>query len=76
MAVRNFWFEADVDGYKTKPAGGPRNKDGGMTVMIKQRDEGSIVDALMIECWADNGRLVTNVFHDGEKRNRHDTSGS
>lgn len=24
MAVRNFWVEAEVDGYQTNPKGGPR----------------------------------------------------
>ena len=39
MAVRNFWFEADVDGYHTQLSGGPRSKDGryGYCVVPKRR---------------------------------------
>ena len=45
MAVRNFWIDADIDGRKTSIGTGPRNKDGGFTLRIYQRDEGSITNA-------------------------------
>ena len=38
--VRNFWLEADVDGRVSTVAGGPRGKDGGITLRIYQRSGG------------------------------------
>lgn len=62
MAVRNFWVEADIDGYKTKLKGGPRNKNGGMKITLYQRREGEIVEAVSIYCHEKNGVLTTDVF--------------
>ena len=39
--VRNFWIEADVDGSSSITAG-PKSKDGGFSLSIFMRDEGSI----------------------------------
>ena len=39
MAVRNFYVEADIEGRETMLGGGPRNKEGGMTTNIYQRDD-------------------------------------
>lgn len=61
MAVRNFWVNAKVDGYKTEMAGGPRSKDGGMTIEVKQRDDGEKVSAVKVRCYAVNGELFTEV---------------
>ena len=61
MAVRNFWIEADIDGRKTMLAGGPREKDGGLTVNLFQRSEGDIQKAVSIECFEENGELFTYV---------------
>ena len=57
--VRNFWLELDVDGCKTRVETGPRAKDGGFTLNILQRDNGSIVKAM--ELWGhvtDDGRII------------------
>ena len=62
MAVRNFWIDADIDGRETMLSGGPRRKDGGMSVIIKQRDEGSITTALRISCKEYDGKLLTQVY--------------
>ena len=62
MAVRNFWIDVDVDGRETMLSGGPRAKDGGMSVILKQRDEGSITTALRISCRQCNGKLITEVY--------------
>ena len=62
MAVRNFWIDADVDGKKMLLSGGPRAKDGGMRVTIKQRDKGEITTAFTISCREIKGELVTEVF--------------
>lgn len=62
MAVRNFWVEANIDGRETLLGGGPRAKDGGMSVNIYQRDDGSILRAINITCFVDrNGLLRTTV---------------
>lgn len=62
MAVRNFYLEANIDGRATKLGGGPKAKDGGMRVHLYQRDEGSITEALEIECCEWNGKLILQVF--------------
>ena len=67
MAVRNFWVEADVDGYKTMLDGGPRSKDGGMDVTIYQRDDGCIKTAVRIFCRAYGDKLITTVRVDDEE---------
>lgn len=66
MAVRNFWIEADVDGRNTNLAGGPRAKDGGMVVTLKQRELGCITTPVRIECFERHGELVTEVYVNGE----------
>ena len=63
MAVRNFWVDASIDGRKTELSGGPKSKGGGMKVVIKQREEGSIVTALTVYCYEIGGELVTEVFN-------------
>lgn len=62
MAVRNFWIDADIDGRQTELSGGPRAKDGGMSVIIKQRDAGAITTALRISCRECDGKLLTEVY--------------
>lgn len=54
MATRNFWIDADIDGRATELSGGPRRKDGGMSVSIKQRNEGGIQEALSIQCYVEH----------------------
>jgi hypothetical protein len=66
MAVRNFWIEGFIDGRNTDVTGGPKSKEGGMTVNIYQRNCGSIEKALRIECLECNGNLRTKVFADGK----------
>ena len=63
MAVRNFWIDADIDGRATELSGGPRAKDGGMSVTLKQRKEGGIFTALKIECMEYDGNLLTRVYN-------------
>ena len=67
MAVRNFWVDADIDGRATMLSGGPRAKDGGMTIKIRQRDNGGIFTATTALCFERNGYLFTKVYGcDGE----------
>lgn len=46
--VRNFWLTAEIDGRASTFAAGPRSKDGGFVLHIKQRDGGGIKDAAVI----------------------------
>lgn len=62
MAVRNFYVEADIDGRQTTLGGGPRSKDGEMTVCLYQRVEGCISDPVKIKCRERNGVLTTEIF--------------
>ena len=67
MVVRNFYVEADIDGRQTTLGGGPKSKDGGMTVLIHQRHDGDVVyHAVKIRCTERDGKLMTEVFnHEG-----------
>lgn len=68
MAVRNFWVEADIDGYKTKVQGGPRRKEDGMNLTIYQREDGEISTAFQVKCKVTpSGNLITSVFDDEGK---------
>ena len=62
MAVRNFWIEADIDGKETILKGGPRSKTGGMRIVVNQRDNGQIKEALRIYCSEVDGKLYAEVF--------------
>lgn len=63
MAMRNFWTEMYVDGRDTPIAGGPRSKDGGMEIVVRQRDNGQLVVAATIICSPDysTGEIVTCI---------------
>ncbi|HCJ37848.1 MAG TPA: hypothetical protein DHV37_05925 [Erysipelotrichaceae bacterium] len=50
MALRNFWLDGHIDGRESRICGGPRSKDGGMTLVLDQRDEGCSVEVLTIDC--------------------------
>ena len=66
MAVRNFYVKANIDGRETELAGGPRNKDGGMSITLYQRDKGAITEVIRINCFEEDGQLFTYVRIDGE----------
>lgn len=59
--MRNFYLEADIDGRETMLAGGPRAKDGGMTVWIRRRNEGRSEVAFTVYCWELDGELTMTV---------------
>ena len=65
--VRNFWIVAEVDGKKETVETGPKAKDGGIYITIKQRDNGDIHKPLRVIGTAkDDGALVIDVLdHDG-----------
>ena len=54
MAVRNFYIDADIPGRATRLTGGPRNSKDGMFVKLYVRENGSITEALKIDCTVDN----------------------
>lgn len=60
--VRNFWVAGDVDGRRSLIAGGPRARDGGLTLTIYQRSRGGIATALKVHCVAFlDGTLLLQV---------------
>jgi len=68
MAVRNWWIEADIDGRQTSLEGGPRNREGGFSLRIYQRDEGSIRNAGYIRGMVNrDGMLVLEGSIDGQQ---------
>ncbi len=72
--VRNFYANARIDGRDTALTGGPSRKDGGMSLHVTQRDNGSIIDALTVECYADGDKLTVNVFADGVRVYQRETT--
>lgn len=66
--VRNFWLDAKIDGRKTKLAGGPQRKDGGMRIQIYQRDCGEITNPITIYCVERDGELSTEITVDGTEK--------
>lgn len=73
MDVRNFWFDADVDGYQNYVSGGPRSKNGGMDLVLYIRDKGRIREAVRIFCRENDGNLSIDVDVDGERLERVET---
>jgi len=63
--VRNFWIDANIEGRQTMLSGGPRRKDGGMSVYISQRKDGEIITPIQITCYEHNGILKTTVTING-----------
>ena len=60
--VRNFWLSARIEGRKSRLVGGPRGKDGGMSLTLYQRSEGSVAPALEILCSSrSDGALLVEV---------------
>ena len=63
--VRPFYVSGSVDGRTTPVSGGPRRLDGGMSLRITQRDNGSIVDAFRVESRScADGTLLTEIIDD------------
>jgi hypothetical protein len=50
--VRNFYVLAQVDGMKSPISGGPRLRDGGLTLTLYQRSGGNVETALKLNCFA------------------------
>jgi len=58
MATRNFWIEGRVDGRKSEISGGPQSKDGGFSLVVYMRDEGTSKVGVKLDGFVDGeGRL-------------------
>lgn len=60
--VRNFYIKGKIDGRRTHLSGGPGRKDGGMVLILTQRNNNSIEECASIECFADGGILKTVIY--------------
>lgn len=63
MAIRNFWIEGFADGRKTSCSFGPRAKNGGFTLSVKQREDNGIFKSVEIEGMADDDGTLTVVLN-------------
>ena len=62
MQLKNFYINCEIDGWKSKLAGGPRAEDGGFNLIIYQRSRGESVKVLEVEGYANsNGRLTLEI---------------
>jgi len=60
--VRNFWVAGDVDGRRSPLSGGPRGRDGGLSLTLYQRTEGYVAASLRVYCYAcRDGTLALEV---------------
>lgn len=60
--VRNYWLEAVIDGRASKFSAGPASKDGGFSLKIFMRNDGSASHALTVSGRADpEGKLQLEV---------------
>lgn len=56
--VKNFWIELDIDGKSAPIKAGPRSKDGGFKMVIRQRDRDcSVLGAVISGESRPNGEL-------------------
>ena len=60
--VRNFYIQGNVDGRKTSLSGGSRRKNGGMFLVLTQRNNGNIENCASIECVANGDELKTIIY--------------
>ena len=73
MVVRNWWLNADIDGRENPLTGGPRSKDGGFELSIKQRSNNLVTTPLVVEGEAEDGILTLRVYYNGEMIVKHRT---
>lgn len=48
MQLKNFYINCEIDGRKSKLAGGPKAEDGGFNLTIYQRSEGKKIKSLSV----------------------------
>ena len=59
--VKNFWATLQVDGSEKTTSRGPRARDGGLLITVKQRHRGQLHNVLVISCYEHNGLLTTSI---------------
>lgn len=59
MAMRNFWVNASIDGRQSQLCGGPRGREDGMYIEVRQRRNGESIPAVTVNCYVD----VCNRLH-------------
>ena len=67
MALRNYWIEVDIDGQKTRLAGGPRARDGKMEIRLYVRDHNASENAVKINCVPDGETLYIKTKIGGDE---------
>lgn len=75
MAIRNFWFEANIDGRTTKLAGGPKSREGEMSTVLYVRNNGCSEVAFKTVCKETDGILSVKIHDkDGNLIYEHNTA--
>lgn len=67
MPRRNFYIKGIIDGRKNNVTGGPLARDGGMIVILTQRDNRSIKEVCDIRSYTFGDDLITAIWADGKK---------
>lgn len=67
MATRNFYVSANIQGRETILGGGPQSKEGGLSLIFTQRDDGEVVTAFTAQSFENNGYLTT-ILRDSEDK--------
>lgn len=60
--VRNFYIKGTVDGRKTDITGGSSRRNGGMRLILTQRNNNSIEQCVCIECVTEGEELITTIY--------------
>lgn len=73
MALYPFYVEANIEGRKSSVCGGPRAKDGQMTVYLLMRDKGKKKTAYRISCFPTGDDMLCMQVLDSDGRVIHET---
>lgn len=65
--VRNWWIEGNIDGKDSALTGGPVSKNGGIDVIIYQRDDGQVTEVVRLSGHAYGNLLRLEVTAGEEK---------
>lgn len=64
MALRPYYVEALIDGRSSSLEGGPRSKDGQMSVYLLMRDKGRKKTAYIVRCLPKDGNKLCIEIED------------
>lgn len=71
-SIRNFWIDATIDGCKGTISKGPKNKDGGIEIVIYMRNKKTVEKMLKITGKvAPDNRLILFIQNVDEKINKN-----